>query len=109
MTDRLRASAVTATQIDAFMAFITYVSVTVLPRYTRPLCLQRPERFIMAGHRAAITPCDRFWALAGVTLTALERSVGDRAGADPSRRGADLKRTHIRVPSSVVGQFERSL
>src|SRR6266496_350204 len=61
MTDRLRASAVTATQIDAFMAFITYASVTVLPRYTRPLCLQRPERFILAGHRAAITPCDRFW------------------------------------------------
>ena len=61
MTDRLRTSAVTATQIDAFMAFITYASVTVLPRYTRPLCLQSPERFMLAGHHAAITPCHRFW------------------------------------------------
>jgi hypothetical protein len=48
---------VIATQIDAFMVFITYASGTALPR---PLCLQRLKRFILAGDRPAITPCNRY-------------------------------------------------
>src|SRR4051812_3406739 len=52
MTDRPKASAVTATRIDAFMAFITTASVAVFPRYTRPLCLQGAKKVHTGGHRS---------------------------------------------------------